>query len=323
MRHYMRLLLSLAAVAVFMWILSLFGFNTKIIIEATLLAMTPLALAAIGESLNEKAGTVNIGLEGIFLISALTGVYVAEVTGNGVIGLLGGALVGAFIGFVFGVLSVYGRGDQIIAGMGINIFALGFVPYSLMALWGTPGIRIPPREVLVPPIDTPLISISGVTILTIFIAIAAHYILHRTKIGLWIKAAGEMPEALDVAGVRVDLIRISASTVGGMLAGLGGAFMPLAWFGGIVKEISAGRGFIALACLVSAGLEPILALGFAFVFGFAESIAFTVAVTPGYKEAVPYHLILMIPYITTLVIVAIFIGKRRFPRALATPYSRE
>jgi simple sugar transport system permease protein len=154
----MRLLLALIAITIFMWILSLFGFNTKIIIEATLLAMTPLALAAIGESLNEKAGTVNIGLEGIFLISALTGVYVAELAGNGVVGLLGGTLVGAFIGFIFGLLSVYGRGDQIIAGMGINIFALGFVPYSLMAFWGTPGIRIPPREVLVQPIDTPATS---------------------------------------------------------------------------------------------------------------------------------------------------------------------
>jgi len=197
MKPYMRLLLSLAAISILMWILSLLGLNTKVVVEATLLAMTPLALAAIGESLNEKAGTVNIGLEGIFLISALTGVYVAELTGNGYMGLLGGAVVGSFIGFMFGILSVYGRGDQIIAGMGINIFALGFVPYSLMALWGTPGIRIPPREVLIQPIDTPIIRISIITILTIIIAVAAHYILHRTRIGLWIKRFRHLPSSLD------------------------------------------------------------------------------------------------------------------------------
>ncbi len=299
------------------------GLNPLTIIEASLFAMTPLALAAMGEAINEKAGLVNIGLEGIFLISAGIGVYGAELFGNGYWGLLFGVLAGAIIGLIFAIISIYGKADQIIAGMGINIFAYGFIPYFMMAVWAFPGIHIPPKEVLITPIYTPLIKVSQITIFTIIMAFLLHYMLYKTPLGLRIRAAGETPEALDVAGVRVDYIRIFGAVLGGALAGLGGAFMPLAWFGGMVKEISAGRGFIALAVLVSAGLEPLLALGFALLFGFAEGLAYSVAVTPGIKEIVPYHLILLIPYITTLVVVTIFIGKKRFPKALGLPYSRE
>ena len=323
LRTPIKLLLGFLTLVIVLVIAWIFGLSPIALIEAGLLAMTPLALAAIGECVNEKAGLVNIGLEGILLITAVAGVYGAELAGNGYVGLLVGMLVGGLIGFLFGLASVYGRAAQIVAGIGINVFAVGFVPYVIMALWAFPGIHIPPKEVLIPPIPTPVIRLSIVTLLTIAIAIGLHYILHKTPLGLRIKAAGEMPMALDVAGVRVDHVRIFTATLGGALTGLGGAFMPLAWFGGIVKEISAGRGFIALACVVSSGLEPLLALVFAFIFGFAEGLAYTVAVTPGVKEAVPYHVVLMIPYIITLLVVTIFIGGRRFPRALATPYVRE
>jgi len=320
---YFRIGLAFLALAIILIAIKLVGLNPLSILEASLLAMTPLALAAMGESINQKAGLVNIGLEGIFLITAAMGVYGAEMFHNGYAGLVFGTLIGALIGLFFGLLSVYGKADQVVAGIGINIFAVGFVPYFIMAVWAFPGIHIPPKEVLVTPIYTPFLRVSSVTLLAIGLAIALHFILHHTPLGLRIKAAGEMPEALDVAGVRLDYIRLLGAVISGALTGLGGAFMPLAWFGGIVKEISAGRGFIALAVLVSAGLEPLLALGFAFLFGFAEGLAYSVAVTPGIKELVPYHLILLIPYITTLVVVTIFIGKRRFPKALGKPYTRE
>lgn len=336
---FRKLIIIIIAFTTFLYFLSKVGLSPTALIEAGLLAMTPLALAAIGESINQKAGVVNIGLEGIFLITALAGVYGAELALEamqtpawkpivsfftpGVLGLLFGILIGGVIGFLFGLISVYGRANQIIVGIGINIFAYGFIQYLLFTIWAFPGIHLPPPEVFVPPIRTPLLNISGVTIAAIIIAVIAHLILRYTSLGLIIKAAGETPEALDVAGVRVDYVRIAGATFGGALTGLGGAFMSLAWFGGIVKEISAGRGFIALACVVSSGLEPLLALVFAFIFGFAEGLSYSISITPGVKEVVPYHLVHMIPYITTLAIVAIFIGKRRFPRAIATPYTRE
>ena len=176
---------------------------------------------------------------------------------------------------------------------------------------------------MVPPMFTFFGRLSPVTIVAVVIAVLAHILLHKTVLGFRIRAAGEKPEAADVAGVRVDLIRILTSTLGGALCGLGGAFMPLGWFGGIVKEISAGRGFIALACVVFSGLEPLLALAAAFIFGFAEGFGYSVAITPGVKEVIPFYFVNMLPYITTLLVVTLVIGRRRFPAASGQPYTRE
>lgn len=322
-QSWLRIAFLIIGFAIILLVLEFLGLNPVSIVDAALFAMTPLALAAVGEAVNEKAGVVNIGIEGILLISSAVGVYGAELAGNGYVGLLFGFAVGALLGFIHGFISAYLKADQIIAGIGVNLFAYGFVPYMLMALWAFPGIHIPPKEVLVPVSSMYGFKVSEITILAVLLAFAFHAILYKTPIGLRIRAAGEAPEALDVAGARIYLLRVVTSTIGGALAGLGGAFMSLVWFGGIVKEISAGRGFIALACVVASGLEPLLSLGFAFLFGFAEGLAYTVAVTPGVKEVVPYHLVLMTPYIVTLVVVAIFIGKRRFPKAVGIPYSRE
>jgi len=317
------LLVTLILIALAVYGIEKAGLKPISLLESGLLAMTPLALTAVGECVNEKSGVVNIGLEGTLLITAIMGVWGAEFFENGVLGLLVGMVAGAFIGLLFGIVSVYGRADQVVAGMGINIFALGFVPYLLMAIWAFPGIHLFPRELMVRPIYTFFGRLSPVTIVAIIIAVLAHILLHKTVLGFRIRAAGEKPEAADVAGVRVDLVRIFTSALGGALCGIGGAFMPLAWFGGIVKEISAGRGFIALACVVFSGLEPLLALAASFIFGFTEGFAYSVAVTPGVKEAIPFYFVNMIPYIITLLVVTLVIGRRRFPAASGQPYTRE
>ncbi len=293
------------------------------LVETGLLAMTPLALAAVGECLNEKAGLVNIGLEAIFMVAATVGVWCAELGRSGYVGLAGGALTGAVMGLGLGAVSVYGRADQVIAGMGLNVFALGFVPFLLISLWAFPGIHVFPNELMVPRIPTPLGQVSPVTVAAVLAAVLAHLLLHRTVLGFRIRAVGERPEAVDVAGLRVDRLRLLTATVGGALAGLGGAFLPLGWFGALVKEISAGRGFIALACVVFAGLEPLVALGAALLFGLADGFASAVAVTPGVKERVPFYFVSMIPYVVTLVVVAVVIGRRRFPSTVGRPYARE
>lgn len=310
-----------------MYIISLAGFGIPGLIETGLLAMTPLALAAVGECLNEQAGTTNVGMEGIFLITAVLGVYWAEIFESGAYGLLLGAATGAFIGLVFGVVCVYGRANQVIAGMGVNIFALGFGPYLLMSIWAFPGIHVFPHELMVQPLRFNVageyFSISAVTIVAIAMAVLAYLLLKRTLLGIRVRAAGENPIAVDVAGVSVGRIRIVMCVVGGALAGLGGAFMPLAWFGGVVKEMSAGRGFIALAAVVFAGLNPLLALVASFIFGFAEGVAYTVVVSPGVKEIVPFYFVQMMPYAITLLILTAAIGGKKFPRALGKPYVRE
>ncbi len=322
-RGSIRIAIYLAILASFLATLYQLGLSPIALLQTALLAMTPLALAAAGEAINERAGMVNIGIEGIFALSALAGVYMAEVLGNGYLGLLFGGLVGALIGFIMALISIYGKAGQVIAGMGLNIAALGLTPFLLRAVWGFPGLHIPPKEVLLHRLDIYGFQLSIVTIAAIIIAISLHIILHRTYLGLWIKAAGEAPEALDAAGHSVNSIRIFSSAVGGFLAGLGGAFMPLDFFGSITKEFTAGRGFIALACVISSNLEPLGSLGFAFIFGLADSLAPVIAVTLGVKERVPYQFILALPYIVTLAVVAIAVKGRRLPKALGIPYSRE
>ena len=307
--------------------LSMVGIEPKDLLETTFMAMTPLILAAVGECLNEKAGVVNIGLEGIFLITAVTGVYWAEIIGDGVGGLIiGGAILGGLIGLLFGIISTYGKAAQVVAGMGLNVFGLGFVPFLMVALWAFPGIHMFDPQLVIRTIDIPvggeLFRLSPITIFAIIVVIVVDIILYRTLLGLRIQAAGEKPEAIDVAGVNVNHMRILASTICGALTGIGGAFMPLGWFGGLVKEITAGRGFIALAAVVFAGLDPILAAVSSFIFGFSEGLAFTVMITPGVKEVVPHYFIKMIPYIATIVALAI-VGSKRFPKALGKPYIRE
>ena len=320
-------LIGIVLTLILMYIISLAGFGIPGLIETGLLAMTPLALAAVGECLNEQAGTVNVGMEGIFLITAVLGVYWAEVFESGLYGLLLGSATGALIGLVFGLACVYGKANQVIAGMGLNIFALGFGPYLLMSIWAFPGIHVFRHELMFLPqqfnIGGASFSISAVTIAAIIIAVLAYLLLHRTLFGIRIRAAGENPIAVDVAGVSVGHIRLLMCVVGGALAGLGGAFMPLGWFGAVVKEMSAGRGFIALAAVVFAGLDPLLALVAAFIFGFSEGLAFTVVVTPGVKEIVPFYFVQMAPYAVTLLILVAAIGGKKFPRALGKPYVRE
>ena len=326
-RRILWLILGAAVLAILSYGLTFFRIKPLRLFETGLLAMTPLALAAVGECINERAGVINIGLEGIFLLTAVISVYWAEVFGGGLYGILMGGVIGALIGLFLGVISTYGKAEQIIAGMGLNVVALGLVQYLLMTLWAFPGIHIFPRELMLPSIAFKLpmgrFRISPVTIAAIAVALFAHFLLYRTLLGLRIRAAGERPEAIDVAGISVNGTRIFTSTLCGLLAGIGGAFMPLAWFGGLVKEISAGRGFIALAAVVFSGLDPILALAASFIFGFAEGLAFTVMVTPGVKEVIPFHFVHMIPYLVTIIILAVFVGGRRFPKALGKPYIRE
>jgi simple sugar transport system permease protein len=318
-----RLSLYISMLASLLIVLYIAGISPKAVIQAALLAMTPLALAAAGEAINERAGMVNIGIEGIFAISAIAGVYAAEIFGNGYIGLLVGGLAGASIGLIMSLIAIYGRADQVIIGMGLNIVALGLTPFLLRAVWGFPGLHLPPREVLIHRIDIYGFQLSVVTIVAILASIALYLILNRTYLGLWIKASGESPEALDAAGHSVNGIRIAAYIMGGFLAGVGGAFMPLDFFGAITKEFTAGRGFIALACVISSNLDPLRSLGFALIFGLADSLAPAIAVTPGMKERIPYQFILSLPYIVTLLVVAIAVKGRRLPRALGIPYSRE
>ena len=292
------------------------------ILFISLHAMVPITLAAIGETIEESAGLFNIGLEGILLFGALAGALGAQASGSALVGLFTGMGVGALIGLVFGTISTSLRGSQLISGVGINLLALGFVALMLSVM-GAPGFHSVAREVQVPLIPLGVGNLSPLVPITVAAAIGVWWLLRRTQLGIWIRAVGENPAAADVAGIRVNRVRLGAAVAAGVLAGLAGAYLSIDWFGAVTKEITAGRGFIALAIVVFSGLNPLLALLGGFIFGFFDGLATWVATYPGIKDIIPWQFVAMMPYVVTLAVVAGMIGRVRFPSALGVPYLRE
>lgn len=295
--------------------------NTIIsLLISTSYAMTPLVLTAVGEIVAERAGVVNIGLEGMISISALASVIVATQTLNPWLGVLAGICTGALIGLIHGLVSAYGKGAQIVSGIGINIFALGFVPYMIMALWGVAGYKQVPEAARVERIAG---LVSPIFIAAVVIAIATHYVLFRTPLGLKVRALGEEPQAADALGIHVERLQLIATIYGGALAGLAGGFMSLDWLGTITKEIAAGRGFISLALVVFSNWKPSLALLGGALFGSSWALTEWLKVLPGVKGVIPVTIINTLPYAATLGAVAGVIGKARPPRKSGVPYLRE
>ncbi len=289
------------------------------LLRIALHAMVPLALTAAGEIIGETAGLFNIGLEGILLLSAFGGALGAEIGGPAV-GLLVGMGVGGVVSLIFAVISTYWKGTQMVTGIGINLFAMGFVAFGLIQL-GAPGFHDVPRTVELLKWRTPMGLMSPMILVALIIPVVIYWFLKRTRAGLMLKAVGETPEAADVAGININRIRLLAAVFGGLLAGLGGAYMSVAWLGLVTKDLSAGRGFISLACVVFSGLNPLLALLGAFIFGFFQALAEWVKTLPA--KPIPGEFVSMLPYIITLLVVSGAIGRVRFPKTLGVPYKRE
>jgi len=285
--------------------------------------MVPVALTAIGEIFGEKAGVVNIGLEGIMLTGAWSAVYVSWLSHSAYVGILGGALTGTLLGALHAYVAVWLKGDQIISGVGINIFALGFVPFAITAVWGVQGSFAKYDGIV--EIPTPWSPLSYFVPATIGVAVLFWFILNRTRYGSVTRATGENPEAADAVGVNVERVRFLAVVIGATLAGLSGSFLSIDYTGGVTKDISAGRGFIALATVVFSGWNPLLGLVGGALFGFAQEASSFATSFPSIGHTIPSadYVFRTLPYIVTLIVVATAIGRSRFPKALGTPYKRE
>ncbi len=289
------------------------------LLRISLHAMVPITLTAVGEIIGETAGLFNIGLEGALLLSAFAGAIGAEF-GGPLFGLFIGMVVGAGLGLLFSVINTYWKGTQMITGIGINLFAVGIVAFGLIKL-GAPGFHDVPKAAELAKLQTPIGAVSPMIFVALVVPFIAYWFLKRTRAGLILKAVGEAPEAADVAGININLVRLLATTFGGALAGLGGAYMSVCWIGSVTKDISAGRGFIALATVVFSGLNPLLALLGGFIFGFFQSLATWIKTLP--SKPIPWQFVEMLPYIVTLLVVSGVIGRVRFPKALGQPYKRE
>lgn len=294
---------------------------------ATLRMATPIAFGALGGIFSERAGVVNIGLEGMMLTGAFTGVTVSYFTGNPWLGVLGAILVGGLLGLLHGVITVKFAGNQIVSGTGINIFALGFTAYMSQTIWGSrgasetvqglPDISIPLlrdipiiREII--GTHTPLVYV--VLILTV----VSFIVLFKTPFGLRIRAVGERPEAADTAGIDVYRTKYVSLIISGMLAGLGGAFLSLGQLNLFALGMTGGRGFIALAAMIFGKWMPFGAFGASVMFGFADALQMRLQAL----GLLPPQIILMIPYILTVAVLAGVVGKA-IPPSDYKPYVKE
>ena len=312
------------------------------ILDSTIRLATPLLLACLAGLFSERAGNFDIGLEGKMLFAAFFSASVAFATGSAWLGLLAGVAGSLSLAAVHGVASITFRGDQLISGVAINFLAAGLtvlIAQSWFAQGGrtpslTEGARFEP--ITLPLADTlslvPIIGpiyaeiISGHTIL-VYIALlcvpATWWILFRTRFGLRLRAVGENPAAVDTAGVSVIGLRFAAVAICGVLCGIAGAYLATALQAGFVKDMTAGRGFIALAALIFAKWRPWHALYATLLFGFLQAIALRYQNIDLGGLTVPVQLMDALPYILTVIILAGFVGKAIPPRSGGIPYVKE
>jgi len=288
-------------------------------------AMVPIVLTSVGAVVSERAGVVNIGYEGILMLSAFFGAIFAEIFSSGWMGLLGGAITGLFLGAIHGFITVYLKGDHVIPGIGINLIGYGGVAFGIMAYWGTAGQHQVPEYAQIQPLwmDTFGDSLSPLVPITIAIAVVVWWFLFKTPLGLRIRSVGENPEAADALGINVERYRFGAVLFASALSGIAGAYLSVDWLGTVTKQIAAGRGFIALANMVFSGWNPLMAVIGGFIFGFFDNLSFYIQTNPWLAGKVPWQFVATLPYLVTLIVVAGIIGKARPPKWDGRPYKRE
>ena len=312
-------------------------------IDATLRVATPLILCAMAGIFSEKSGVIDISLEGKMLMSAFAAAAVAALTSSALAGLMVAIGVSVLLGLLHGLASISLRGNQVISGLAINILASGLTVTIGIAMFQqggqTPNLA---RAERFRPIELPLAEqlgslpligpiyreiVSGHNIL-VWMALAAvlftAFILTRTRFGLRLRAVGEKPEALDSAGVSVARTRYMALIIAGVLCGMAGAYLSTAHGSGFVREMTAGKGYIALAAMIFGKWQPRGALLACLLFGFLEAVASRLqgVDVPLIGEA-PVDLILALPYLLTVILLAGFVGKAMPPRAIGEPYVKE
>src|SRR5438445_7315336 len=304
---------------------------TVSLLFSTIRLATPLVLAAIGGLYSERSGVINIALEGLMLAGAFTAASVTFYAHNSWVGLLAAMVAGAMVAYIIALACIRFKADQVVTGTGINIMFIGLPAVLSGALFlssgSTPQI---PKENLLPTLNHLLPGflpqwriITEVSIISLFalvLVFITRYVLYRTPFGLRLRAVGENPEAADAAGVSVNRLRYIGVILSGVFAGIGGAYLSIGQSSLFTRNMTAGRGFIALAALIFGKWRPVQTMFACLLFGFAEAASIQM------QGVIPYirvEYIQIIPYVITMIVLAGFIGHSHAPRALGQPYEKE
>jgi simple sugar transport system permease protein len=301
---------------------------TASLIASMLVFATPLTFAAIGGMFSERSGVVNIGLEGMMLMGAFWGIWGADKTGSWIGGLVIGIISGGLLAVVHAVFAIHLRADQIVGGVAVNFLALGITGYFFVQLYH--GNNVPTGTPQIPDVNLTSNSNHGffsealghlnlMIWAVMALVVVSYFVMFRTPLGLRIRACGEHPRAADTVGINVYLLRYFSVILSGMLAAAGGAYLTIGFLGTYNENVTAGRGFIALAALIFGNWRPFGAFGAALLFGLSTAIAFRL---PVYSDTAA-TLFQALPYVITLIAVAGVIGRSTPPAAVGRPYVKQ
>ena len=307
------------------------GKSTSLVdlLQGSLLLAVPIAFGAFGGVFCERAGVVNIAIEGQLLVGAFAAAVVATVTGNVYLGLLAAPIAGWLLGLLLALFTVKYAVNQIIVGVVLNVLAVGLTSFFYTQVlapnqdtWNSPPVLDPVKIPLLGdiPIIGPILFNQSVIVYLMYVIVAVVQVaLFRTRWGLRVRAVGEHPQAADTVGIAVNKLRFRNVLLGAAVAGLGGAYFTIGSVGAFGKEMTAGKGFIALAAMIFGRWSPLGALGAALLFGFADNLQSLLSIigTP-----IPSQFMLMAPYLATILAVAGLVGKVRAPAADGIPYRK-
>lgn len=298
--------------------------------QGTLNFATPLVLGALAGVLCERAGVINIAIEGQFLVGAFTAAVVSSTTGSAVAALVAAAVTGVLMAALLAVFSIKYLVNQVVLGVVLVVFASGITGYLFDQFLQADATRFNTPEVLsaikipvlgdIPFVGPILFNQTALVYLTYLAVAVVTFVLFETRWGLRVRAVGEHPKAADTVGIRVKRIRYSAVLWAGVLAGLGGAFFTVGYAGSFAKDMTAGNGFIALAALIMGRWHPVGAMVAALFFGFATQLQSQLQII---QTPIPGELLLMAPYLATVIAVAGLVGRVRAPKADGEPYVTE
>jgi len=287
---------------------------------------TPLLIAALGEIYAERSGVLNLGIEGIMAAGAITGFLVTFLTGSPWLGVFAAMVMGIFLGFIKAVMSVSLGTNQVINGLLITTLGEGIGLFVYRGYFGATAPTIPIFETInfpvlsdIPFIGPILFSHNILVYLGLILAVVLGIIAYRTTLGLKIKAVGENPRAADTLGINVFRIRYLCVIISGAMAGIAGAFITVGYLGIYGENLIAGRGFIAVVIAIFSLWSPYRCIGASLIFGAADSLIIRLR---SVGVGIPYHLLLMVPYVLVVIIITITFKRAKPPASITKPYKR-